>query len=626
MAETSTKPKLERDAHLSSVLEASSRYRFCPRRATSLMRVVVAVLLCYMLPAYTAPIQYIYDEAGRLVGVIDKNGAAATYNYDAASNLVSVSPNAAVSIIEFTPNGGPTGTAVTISGTGFSATATQNTVKFNGTTATIVSASTTQLRVAVPSRATTGAISITTPSGTATSSISFVVGAASAGPTITSFTPTIGPAGTAISVTGTNFDITPGLTKASLNFQLVPLNTVTATNLGFVVPQVGSSGKISVATPNGSATSPQDFYLTPTPYGAANFAVTKRLSLGTAETFTVKASGAGKKALYLFDGTAGQRIDLQASSNTFASCVSVSLYGPDAQKITSSCIATPLTIELNQPFDQQAAFVSPPYLPRSATYTLLVEPTGTELGAITFNVKALNGDDLTGTITADGTPVNLSFPLVGQNGWLTFDGVSGQRVFLDVPTSTFAFNSTNVNGIMYVPGIATGTLYGNFIWHSRQWGMGASTISGPVTLPVSGTYTISLNPVETQTGNMLLRMFTLPPNLSGTASIGGAPFVVTTTAPGQEGSYTFIGSQGQIASLRITNNTFAPSGSPSSPSGVTIYLYKPSDPVNYINVRTTADPSFDMPNMTLPESGTYKIRVQGYYSSFGSITIQVTSP
>lgn len=49
-------------------------------------------------------VNYIYDELGRLVGVIDPSGNAAAYHYDAVGNLLSISRDAAsqVSIIEFT--------------------------------------------------------------------------------------------------------------------------------------------------------------------------------------------------------------------------------------------------------------------------------------------------------------------------------------------------------------------------------------------------------------------------------------------------------------------------------------------------------------------------------------------
>lgn len=77
--------------------------------------------------------------------------------------------------------------------------ASQNTVRFNGVSATVASATTTSIVATGPAGATTGPISVTTPNRSATSSASFVVAAGNA-PTITGFTPSIGTPGTAVTI------------------------------------------------------------------------------------------------------------------------------------------------------------------------------------------------------------------------------------------------------------------------------------------------------------------------------------------------------------------------------------------------------------------------------------------
>jgi YD repeat-containing protein len=120
---------------------------------------------------------YIYDALGRLIAAVKLSGDTAIYNYDSVGNIVSISRqnSGQLSILTFTPGTGTVGSTVTIYGTGFIASPGQNAVSFNGTTATVVSASATQLVVTVPTGATTGTISVTTPAGTATSSASFTV-------------------------------------------------------------------------------------------------------------------------------------------------------------------------------------------------------------------------------------------------------------------------------------------------------------------------------------------------------------------------------------------------------------------------------------------------------------------
>ncbi|RPJ72584.1 MAG: hypothetical protein EHM24_09190, partial [Acidobacteria bacterium] len=78
-------------------------------------------------------------------------------------------------ISTFSPTSGAVGTQVTISGLLFAETPQGNTVRFNGVTATVLSASATSLVAVVPAGATTGGIRITTAAGSAASSADFTV-------------------------------------------------------------------------------------------------------------------------------------------------------------------------------------------------------------------------------------------------------------------------------------------------------------------------------------------------------------------------------------------------------------------------------------------------------------------
>lgn len=84
------------------------------------------------------------------------------------------------SISSFSPLSGAPGTAVTITGLNFGLTTGDNTVTFNNVTATVSSATTTQIVAVVPASATSGPISVTTTSGTSDSTNSFSVLASAA--------------------------------------------------------------------------------------------------------------------------------------------------------------------------------------------------------------------------------------------------------------------------------------------------------------------------------------------------------------------------------------------------------------------------------------------------------------
>src|ERR1051325_599678 len=255
------------------------------------------------------PITNVYDELGRLVAVIDPAGEKATYTYDAVGNLLSItrSSSSQLSIIEFTPNKGLAGAAVTIYGSGFSTTPTDNTVKFNGTTAVVTASTATQISTTVPAGATTGLISVTNASGTVSSATPFTVG--SDAPIITSFTPNIGAAGTSVSITGSNFDTVPSGNRVSFNGTRSVVSAATATSMTTTVPTGASSGHIPDATPAGTGVSSDYFFVPPPLFTGADVEVYGLMSVPDSRTITITT--ANKIAMELFEGTAGQGIRLQ---------------------------------------------------------------------------------------------------------------------------------------------------------------------------------------------------------------------------------------------------------------------------------------------------------------------------
>jgi hypothetical protein len=85
-------------------------------------------------------------------------------------------PQPVVTFTSFAPASGPEGTLVTINGTNFSTTPSNNSVKFNGTTANVTASTATSITAIVPVGATTGPVTVTTArGGSATSSTNFTV-------------------------------------------------------------------------------------------------------------------------------------------------------------------------------------------------------------------------------------------------------------------------------------------------------------------------------------------------------------------------------------------------------------------------------------------------------------------
>jgi YD repeat-containing protein len=412
-------------------------------------------------------VSYSYDALGRLVGVSDSRSNTAVYDYDAVGNLVAigVNPSSQVSIINFLPQTGAVGTIVTINGTGFSSTASQDTVKFNGTSATISSASPTQIAVAVPSGATSGPITVTAPNGSATSTTNFTVTASTA-PVITGFTPSIGTAGTVITISGANFDPTAANDKTKLNLLSTLVSSATATSISTSVPTAATSGHISLKIPTGTFVTSSYFFVPPPPNSVASVGFTGSIAVGS--SVNVAINTAGQIGLLAFDGTAGEAVSVVATNNTYACfAMTFTILNPDGSSLASgsACGTT--------------GWLNSKTLPTTGTYTVYVNPTSST-GAATFTLTQNITESL-----ALNTPLNVSSSLAGQVYDLTFSGTAGEVVSVAATNNTYAcfamtFTILNPDGSSLASGSVCGT--------------GGSLSSK--TLPTTGTYTVYVNPTS----------------------------------------------------------------------------------------------------------------------------------
>ncbi len=136
-------------------------------------------------------IRYLYDQAGRLSIVDDPTQGAAVYDWDADGNLTGIEriSDTTVSVLAFSPERGPVGTPVDITGTGFDPEASHDEVTFNGVEATVEEATATDLIVTVPEGASTGHIAVTVSGHSATSTGEFTVEEGSFGMEMRRFSP-----------------------------------------------------------------------------------------------------------------------------------------------------------------------------------------------------------------------------------------------------------------------------------------------------------------------------------------------------------------------------------------------------------------------------------------------------
>lgn len=350
-----------------------------------------------------------------------KNEIMVTVPANATSGKISVSLNGKTAsssvdftvlqmpaITSFSPVSGPVGASVTITGTNFSTTPSDQVVKFNGTAATVTNATSTSLTVTVPADATTGKITVSLRGKTAASANDFTV--TLPGPTITSFTPASGTVGTSVTITGTNFKTTPGNNVVKFNGTVASVTAASATSLTATVPAGAATGKITVGANGNTATSSSDF----TVYAISSFSPTSG-PIGTSVTIT----GSFDKNYGIdiqFNGTKGT--PLVANNTTLVVNVP---NGATSGKITVNFNGQSLTSADN--FTVTPAITS--FSPAAGEVGSAVTIIGTNFSTTpSDNIVQFNGT--TATVTAaTATSLSVTVPTGATDGYITI-GLAGQ--------------------------------------------------------------------------------------------------------------------------------------------------------------------------------------------------------
>jgi hypothetical protein len=217
-----------------------------------------------------------------------------------------------------------------------------------------------------------------------------------------------------------------------------------------------------------------------------------------AETF-VTAGGApasaatavpGQNAALVFNGTAGRRISLKLTDVTMgSSCCSsakVSILNPSGTTLLSATN-----------FGTSGGFVDTKTLPQSGLYRIVLDPQSNAVGSATVTLYDVP-DDPTGTMTVGGPSSTLVLDVPGLNGWRTFAGTAGRTVTLrltGVTIGTSCCSSVKVSVLR--PDGTTLVSPANF-------GTSGKTLS--FSLPVSGTYSIFVDPQSNGVGNATLAL------------------------------------------------------------------------------------------------------------------------
>ncbi|MDC8449030.1 MAG: hypothetical protein LV473_11800 [Nitrospira sp.] len=345
---------------------------------------------------------------------------------------------------------------------------------------------------------------------------------------------------------------------------------------------------------------------------------------------TVKIATPDKNGVMVFDGTAGQRINIGFSGVTLTQFY-VSVYRPDGEMVPRhvsavknyyatmgerprSALTTVHTSMAAYQFstdtaatisssEMNGASVDLEELPVTGTYTIFIDPLSNYTGSFKITVSS----ELSGEIVPHGSAVTANISRTGQKARYTFSGTTGQAVSLQLSDVTIRSG--------YVSIVAPdGSLLGKPVSFVSGGGVGGAMIPGQV-LPASGTYAVLVESDLSYTGKLKLSLYNAP-ELTGTIMIDQGTVTPALTVPGQRARYTFNGMEGQWVNVGLTGVSIPMT---------TVAILKP-DGSKWES--TTVGPSGGSldPLTALPATGTYTIAVEPVSNYTGSMTIALSSP
>jgi subtilisin family serine protease len=227
-----------------------------------------------------------------------------------------------------------------------------------------------------------------------------------------------------------------------------------------------------VIDPQGAATGNTTLSLYDVPADASGLIIPG----GASATVTTRVPG--QNAQLSFSGSAGRRISLKVN----ASCCSlkVSVLNPDGSTLVPATYAG------------SGTFVDTRTLPASGGYTIVVDPQGAATGGITFTLYDVP-PDVTAPIVVGGPSVTVTTTVPGLNAQLSFSGFAGQTVNLQASRVTIVISRISIlapDGQAVVPPTLVFTNGRTFT----------------ASLPLTGTYTIVIDPDSANVGSMTLTL------------------------------------------------------------------------------------------------------------------------
>ena len=317
-------------------------------------------------------------------------------------------------------------------------------------------------------------------------------------------------------------------------------------------------------------------------------------SPGGAPVTVSAGSVPGQNAAVEFSGLAGQRVAVKASGVTIGTSTCCSL------KLSVQGLGSPVLLGRN------GGLLDTVTLSDSGTYSILVDPQGMDAGSATVTIYDVP-PDVTASIAPGGAPLTVSTSSLGQNAAVTFAGVAGQRVSLKLSGVTIGTSTCCSARVSIAKPDGSAFVY------PALFGRNGGFVDTK-TLPVSGTYTILVDPQGADVGSATLQLYEVPADLTGSLTVGGGPASLTFSTPGQNAVLTFAGAAGQRVTIRATGVTIGPS----TCCSVSLVVKRP-DGVSLASGLAGTNGGTLSP--TLPAAGVYTLLVDPQAAATGGLTL-----
>jgi hypothetical protein len=284
-----------------------------------------------------------------------------------------------------------------------------------------------------------------------------------------------------------------------------------------------------------------------------------------------------------FQGIQGQRMSISVSATTLDDGT-VGLLAPDGTRLAED----PLEVGVD-------AFVDAAELPATGTYTIAVTAARTGTADVRLHDVSTH---VFGSLVGGGEPTTVTTTKPGQNAVLAFSTTAGSVHRIALTSSTIAAGTMAVRG-------ADGTAVA-----ATSFGPGAKVLATRA-LP-AGDYTVLIDPARSNVGSVTVALATLAADAPIRIEAGGPPVSAGWGTADEQLGLIFDAEAGDRVSVLVTEYDLTAGWAELlAPDGSEVAAWPVADGTAFIDT------------LTLPEDGTYTVRVDRRSAGSGRATFAV---